>query len=106
MGAHKISRYKYTEPDSGEEILLSLDDEPKVRAKKTGEADPEPIGDGVPSHANPHPDDVHAGLIRQAEKAQDDANVGESADGDVVVPEKMAPKSKRGGRGGRKGKAK
>jgi hypothetical protein len=97
MKAHKVPRYEYID-DNGEvlEAVIVIGEE-KAVVRKTGEAESE-VGEGVETGGSSGPD-VHAGLIRQAEKAADDANVGESVDGDVVVPEKMAPKSTRKGKG-------
>jgi hypothetical protein len=104
MHAHKVEKYKYTEQDTDEEVLLTVELEPKLRAKKTGEHEPE-IGEGLPQHAGPstNADGVPEGLIAQAMAAQDDANgVEVTSDGDVVVPDKAAPKAKK--RGGSKPK--
>lgn len=95
MQSHKIPELKVMDPDTEEYLTLRIDLDPKLRIKKTGEAEPEPIGDGIPSHPDAHPDDVAAGLIRQAERSMDDANVSETSEGDVVPPEKAAPKAKR-----------
>ncbi len=97
MGAHKKKKYKYNDPDGGDEILLSIDQEPKVSAKKTGEAESE-IGEGIdtgaPRISTPG---VHAGLIAEAaEKSGGDPHVEVTSDGDVVVPEASVPKKKRG----------
>ncbi len=93
MQAHKVKAYKYTEEETGEEVLLTYTEEPKVSAKKTGEAESE-IGEGIPEHAGGSSNGVHPGLIAQAERANDGSNTEITADGDVVVPEKAAPKGK------------
>jgi len=93
MKAHKVKRYKYDD-DNGEEIMVSLDErEPEVNVKKTGEAEPE-IGEGISSGDGLEPAGTK-GLIAQAMKAQEDAGVDETEDGDVVVPETAAPKAKK-----------
>lgn len=91
MQARKVTRYKYNEPATNEEILVTLDDEPKIRAKKTGEAEPE-IGEGISSGEDVTP---KAGLMAQAAAAMADSNVEENAEGDVVVPDAAKPKSKK-----------
>ncbi len=93
MKAHKVKKYKYDD-EQGEEILVSLDDrDPEVSVRKTGEAESE-IGEGISSGPDSEPAGM-PGLIAQAMKAQEDAGVDETADGDVVVPDKAAPKAKR-----------
>ena len=94
MKAHKISRYKYDDQE-GEELLVQVDEEPKVKVRKTGEAESE-VGEGLDDGPVETAENVPRGLIAQAEKSMADANVEEDATGDVVVPEKAAAKSKRG----------
>lgn len=90
MQANKIKRYKFDDSE-GEELEVSIDEKVDVSVRKTGEAE-SAIGEGV---ATPSDDGaIPRGLIEQAMKGQDDINVLESADGDVVVPEKSAPKAK------------
>lgn len=93
MRAHKIAVYKFFDED-GEEVVARVDEgDPKVSVKKTGEAESE-VGQGV---ADPdEPPAGMAGLIAEAERAQDAANVVETAEGDVVPTDKAAPKKKRG----------
>lgn len=94
LRSKKMKRYKYDD-EHGEEILVSLDDQdPKLSVKKTGEAEPH-VGEGVPSGEGAAPAGMQ-GLIAEATKAQDEANVEETDDGDVAVPDKAAPKAKRG----------
>jgi hypothetical protein len=94
MQAHKVRHYKYTEADTGEEVLLTYAEEPKVSAKKTGEADSK-IGEGLDEHDGDVSPGVHAGLIAQAERASDGSNTEVDGEGDVVVPDVAAPKSKK-----------
>lgn len=98
MRANKCKRYKYHD-ENGEEIEAFIDDEPTVKVRKTGEAESE-IGDGVEaSHTNGQSSDsVPSGLIEQAMKAQAEAGIEETVEGDVVPRETSSPKKKRGGR--------
>ncbi|MDQ3295088.1 MAG: hypothetical protein M3619_00700 [Myxococcota bacterium] len=92
MRVHKTKKYRYHD-GNGEELEVIIDDEPKVKVRKTGEAESE-IGEGVdvgPGLSVAPP--VHEGLIAQAMRAQD-GNVEEDEDGDVVVPDTAAPKGK------------
>jgi hypothetical protein len=91
MRAHKVKKYKYYD-SNGEELECYIDDEPEAKVRKTGEAEPS-VGDGLPEHTG-ESNGVHPGLIEQAMAAQD-ANVEVTEGGDVVVPDKAAPKSKR-----------
>jgi hypothetical protein len=91
MRANKVTKYKYDD-EHGEEILVSLDErDPEISVKKTGEAESD-IGEGVSSP----PDGPMNGLINQALASQNEQNVEETGDGDVAVPEKAAPKAKKG----------
>lgn len=87
--------YHYTD-DNGDEVEAVVDVELKVRVKKTGAADA-PIGEGVSSddqdddEDRPRTNGVHPGMLAAAER---DGNVEVSEDGDVVVPEKSAKKTK------------
>ncbi len=93
MKANKVKKYKYDD-EHGEEIMVSLDDrEPDVSVKKTGEAESE-VGEGVESFGGRSPAGVPQGLIDQALKAQSDAGVEETVDGDVTVPDVAAPKKR------------
>jgi hypothetical protein len=94
MRAHKLKKYRYHD-ENGEELEVVFEDEPRVRLRKTGEAEAE-IGEGVSDGATV--DVVPKGLIAQAMKAQEDAGIEEDADGDVVTPDKAAPKAKRKGK--------
>lgn len=94
MKSHKLTVYKFYD-DNGEEIVARVDEgEPKVTVRKTGEAESS-VGEGVPSGEGAEPAGM-GGLIAQAMAAQDDANVEETSDGDVTVPDTAAPKQKRG----------
>jgi hypothetical protein len=90
MRANKIKIYRYPD-ENGEELEVLVDDEPKVKLRKTGEADVE-IGEGFPIEADAGPSD---GLVNQALRSQAEAGVEVTADGDVVVPETSAPKGKK-----------
>lgn len=95
MQAHKIKIFKHRDEETGEEVSLKVELEPKLTASKSGEPDHEASeGGGMPEHAGGASDGVHAGLIAQAEKAQLDAGVSVSSDGDVVPPDVAAPKKK------------
>lgn len=92
--------YHYTN-DNGDEVEASAELELKVKVRKTGVAET-PIGAGVDAGDDDQDDDrprtngVHPGLLAGAEC---DGNVEESEDGDVVVPEKSAKKTKGSKRG-------
>jgi hypothetical protein len=90
LKAHKVKLYRYHDGD-GEEIEVAVDDEPRVKLRKTGEAEAE-VGEGIPELSV---ETVSQGLINQALKAQDDAGVAEDEDGDVLPPDKAAPKAKK-----------
>lgn len=91
MKAHSLVVYKFFD-ENGEEVVARIDEgDPKVTVKKTGEAESE-IGEGVPSG---EPAGM-GGLINEAMKAQDEANVEETPEGDVTVPETSAPKKGKG----------
>ena len=87
--------YHYTD-DNGDEVEAVAELELKVKVRKTGAAET-PIGEGVDAGDDQDEDDeprtsgVHPGLLAAAER---DGNVEESEDGDVVVPEKSAKKTK------------
>jgi predicted S18 family serine protease len=91
MQANKIKKYKFDDAE-GEELLVAIEDKLDVSVKRTGEAASE-VGEGLPSHDGSD-GGVPRGLIEQA---MNDSNV-EEVDGDVMVPEKSAPKSKKGRR--------
>lgn len=94
MKSHKVTVYKFYD-GNGEEVVARVDEgEPKVTVRKTGEAESE-VGHGVSTGEDTEPAGM-GGLIAQAMKAQDDAGVSESSDGDVEVPDTAAPKQKRG----------
>lgn len=97
MQSRKVETFRYKDPETGETRSLSIDMEAKVSVRKVSEDDVAETIDTTPSAPS-----VHPGLIAQAEKAQAEAGVAETADGDVVPPDTSAPKSKAK----RKGKAK
>lgn len=89
MVAAKVKVYRYHD-EHGEEIEARIEDEPKAKVKKTGEAESE-LGSGLePS------DSVPAGLVNEALRSQAEAGVEVDEGGDVVPPDKAAPKKKRG----------
>ncbi len=99
MRANKVKKYRYHD-ENGEEIEALIDDEPTVKLRKTGEAESE-IGEGVDEGrmSNGHAEgSVPQGLIDQAMKAQADAGVAETADGDVIPLESAKKRKKSGGR--------
>lgn len=95
MQARKIEVFRYKDGETGEMKSLSVDLEPKISVRKVATDEQvdafnrETTSDSV--MASPG---VHPGLIAQAEAAQAEANVTESGDGDVEVPDTAAPKSK------------
>lgn len=103
MQEHDVKKLAIKDPDTEE--ILSFDLESVLRIRKTGEVGNGDEGEEVLPSSGAGPD-VHPGLIAQAEKAQADAGIMETADGDVVAPETSAPKQKRGSGGKRKGKGK
>lgn len=92
MQSNKIKKYKFDDAE-GEELLVAIDEKTDVSVRKTGEAASE-VGEGLPVHEGSD-GGISKGLIDQAMKAQDDMNVEENAGGDIVVPDKAAPKTKR-----------
>lgn len=93
MKQHKLTVYKFYD-DNGEEVVARIDEaEPKVTVRKTGEAEAE-IGEGISSGGGQEPAGMK-GMIAEATKAQQDAGVEETTDGDVTVPETSAPKKPR-----------
>ena len=98
MQSHKLSIAKIVDDETKEVITLRVTNDPKLVAEKDGEVESE-VGDGLPVHDGASDGGIAPGLIRQAERAQADANVEESSDGDVSVPEKAAPKQSRGRKG-------
>jgi hypothetical protein len=85
MRAHGYDRYEYTD-DYGEVLVARIVvGSSKAVVEKTGEADSE-IGDGLDSTDS---------LVAQSRKAQLDAGVAESEDGDVVVPDSSVPRTKK-----------
>jgi hypothetical protein len=98
MQARKVETFRYKDPETGETRSLSVDLEPKISVRKVKD-DAEPVESDIATSSGPS---VHPGLIAQAEKAQAEANVEETADGDVAVPETSAPKAK--GKRGKKAK--
>lgn len=100
MVAAKVKVYRYYD-EHGEEVEARIEDEPKAKVKKTGEAE-SAIGEGV---SEPPADTVHPGLVRQALASQEAAGVTETDEGDVAPPEKAAPKAGKK-KAGRKAKGK
>ena len=94
MQANKLTFHKIKDPDTDEYLEFELEMVPTLRVRKTDQLDSDEGEEVVASGLNG--DGIHPGLIAQAEKAQADANVEVSADGDVNVPDKAAPKAKRG----------
>lgn len=91
MQSRKVDTFRYQDPETGETRSLTVDLEAKISVRKVTEDEPRDVAvDTTPSSP-----EVHPGLIAQAEKAQADANVAETADGDVTVPETSVPKAKR-----------
>lgn len=101
MRQHDVKLHRFHD-DEGEEVEAKLEEITKVHVRKTGEAESE-IGEGVESadeggSATPPPNK----LAEQAERDAAEANVAES-DGDVVVPDKAAPKWKKRARPSKSG---
>jgi len=92
MQAHKLKKYKFDDSE-GEELCVAIEDKIDVSVRKTGDTASE-VGTGV-SSGDGETGGISQGLIDQALKAQDDMNVEETAGGDIVVPDKAAPKTKR-----------
>lgn len=92
LKTHKVEEYEYVD-DFGEVLVarIKLGKEVAV-VEKTGEAESE-IGEGVDDEES-----ILDTAKRQAAKSQADSNVAEDDDGDVVVPDKAAPKTKRKGK--------
>jgi hypothetical protein len=95
MQARKLKKYKFDDAE-GEELEVAIEDKLDVSVRRTGEAAIE-IGEGIESPPSDDPSIPH-GLIAEAEKAMSESNVEETEDGDVGVPDKAAPKSKRKGK--------
>jgi hypothetical protein len=97
--AHKLRRYQWRNKNGEIETIELEEVEEKIIHKKTGEADVE-IGQGVDVEAEAAAADSEleqqtGGLIAQARKAQADAGVAESEDGEVIPRDDPAPKKKR-----------
>lgn len=91
LQSRRIKKYKFDDAE-GEELLVAIEDKLDVTVRKTGEAESS-IGEGLPEHGGDG--GIPKGLIEQA--MNDSANnVEVTTDGDVVVPDKAAPKAKRG----------
>lgn len=101
MRQHELKKHRYQDTD-GVEWEIELDDEPRVKVRKTGDAEPEfgeeAEGGGVTVRRGKPAAEVHPGLVRGAMAAQDDANNVDvdPETGEVTVPDKAAPKAKRG----------
>lgn len=101
MQEHNVQQHTVKDPDTEE--LLEFDLETVLRIRKTGEvASDDGEEDDEIISASDGAGGVHPGLIAQAEKAQADAGVAETSDGDVVPPDTAAPKAK--GKRGRRPK--
>jgi hypothetical protein len=96
MQARKVAEFRYRDPETGETRSLSVDLEPKLSVRKVSEDAAAEGPDNV--DAKPSSPDVHPGLIAQAEKAQADAGVAETSEGDVVPTDASVPKAKRNGK--------
>lgn len=100
MQEHNVKQHVVKDPDTEE--MLSFDLEQVLRIHKTGEVGSGEEGEEMlPSDGGGTGSDVHPGLIAQAEKAQADAGVSETPDGDVVPLDTSAPKAKRGAKKGK-----
>jgi len=98
MRAHRVTKYKFDDAE-GEELMVSLEDkEPDVSVRKTGDAEA-PVGEGMPT--GDESTGPHQGLIAQAMRDQE-TGVEVTNEGDVVVPDKAAPKKPRKGKKGGK----
>lgn len=96
MRANNVEQYEFPD-DSGEIMVVRINTKENVKIDKSGETNDDP-GEGIDG-----PEDVaQDGLLADARKVQQDANVEETTDGDVTVPDTAAPK-KGGKRGGKKG---
>lgn len=96
MKAAKIKAYKFYDEKSGVYRIARIEPgEETFVVEQTDEHVPE-VGAGVPTGSPPN-GDVPKGLIDQA-LADSENNVEVTSDGDVVVPDKAAPKAKRGGK--------
>lgn len=92
MKAAGLTKYEYLD-NQGEILMAQIETgAEKAVVKKTGEYDAE-VGDGVDSDEGDGPS---VGLLDQVAQAQLDANVGETDDGDVVVPDTASPRQKKG----------
>lgn len=95
LRANKLDSYRFWDPNAKTYRVARIKEvDPTVEVIDTGEGIEE-IGAGVESGDETKPAGMD-GLINQALAAQGDANVEETADGDVVTPDTAAPKSKRG----------
>jgi hypothetical protein len=103
MQSNKIPSAKFTDPETKEFVDLSIDLEPKLRIKRSGEADTE-LGESDEAATPPGENEVRDGLIAQAERAMAENGVVETPEGDVAVPDTAAPKKPRKGAGKKRGK--
>lgn len=108
MEMHKHPKFSLKDHETDEIMTLELDNEPKLRTKKSGEVESE-MGDGLPSEQPPQSAAMD-GLIAQAMKAQQDTGTEETADGDVVPPTNgvhaSVPRKKRKANSAKNGKGK
>lgn len=103
MKSRGIHLYKFHD-NEGEEVEIELEQVWKVHMRKTGDAEPD-VGDEVEA-SGPPANEVHDGLIAQAERAMAENGVAETPDGDVVTPDAPAPKAKKPRKGGGKKRGK
>jgi hypothetical protein len=98
MQEHDIDTHTVKDPDTDE--ILSFDLETILKITKTGEVESEDGEDDDVTQVSTadSPNGIHPGLIAQAEKAQADAGIVETAEGDVVPSDAPAPKGKRVGK--------
>lgn len=100
MQEHNVKQHTVKDPDTEE--ILEFDLETVLRIRKTGEVGDGDEGEEVVPSSGEATSDVHPGLIAQAEKAQADAGVAETEDGDVVPTDASVPRTPK--RNGKKGK--
>lgn len=90
LKAHNVPKYEVVNPETGEVFVaqIKLGKETAVVVKSGEVEDVEDESDATDTGPG-------EGILAQAAKAQADANVEETDDGDVTVPDKPAPKAKR-----------
>jgi hypothetical protein len=93
LRANNVESYRFWDPNSKVYRVARIKEaDPTVEVIDTGEG-MEEVGSGVAFGDDSAP--AGAGGLLAMAKAASEANVEESADGDVVVPDTMAPKSKK-----------